>query len=198
MEADELRALYTEQDEQLRQRWARSLSFQDGLLDRWERAARLGWGSGTSIYNSVMVLEPVTVGDATWIGPWVLLDGSGGGLRIGSNVDISAGVHVYTHDTVLSCLSGRIVPRKEGAVSIGDCTYVGPGSVIVGGVSIGHHCVIGAGSFVNHDVPDRSVVAGSPATLRGRVVGEGADVRIVTEPAEGPAPESGPVHGPGG
>jgi acetyltransferase-like isoleucine patch superfamily enzyme len=51
----------------------------------------------------------VTVGKNCWIGPNVILDGSGGGLFIGDYVDISAGVHIYTHDTVKRAISGALL-----------------------------------------------------------------------------------------
>src|SRR5205085_2210279 len=119
------------------------------------------------------VYGPVSVGANTWIGPGVVLDGSGGGLVIGDWCSISAGVHVYTHDTVLRSLSSGRRPRSTGPVRIGDACHVGAQSVIVRGVTVGDRCVIGANSFVNRDVPDRAVVGGSPARPLGMVVGEG-------------------------
>ena len=40
---------------------------------------------------------------------------------------------------------------------------MGARSTILPGVTIGSHCVVGAGSLVNKDVPDGTVVAGVPA-----------------------------------
>ena len=37
------------------------------------------------------------------------------------------------------------------------------------GVSIGHHCVVGAGSLVNDDLPPYSIAVGTPARVRGHV-----------------------------
>lgn len=175
----ELRELYRQHDETMREQWNRSLSFDDGLFDRWERARRLGWGDGANVYNSAFILEPVSVAEGTWVGPWVLLDGSGGGIRIGQGCNISAGAHIYTHDTVLACVSGGALPRTEGPVVIGDFTYIGPQATVVAGVTIGHQCVVGANSVVNRDVPDRTVVAGSPARPIGTVEGTGAATHIV-------------------
>jgi acetyltransferase-like isoleucine patch superfamily enzyme len=177
-DATEVMAAYVARDDRLRQDFDRSLSFDDAMVDRWERAARLGFGSGASIYGSALVYGDVEVGAETWIGPWVLLDGSGGGLSIGDYCSISAGVHVYTHDTVAWALSGGVAARRTGAVAIGDCCHIGSQSVVVAGVTVGPRCVIGANSVVNSDVPDATVVAGSPARPIGRVVGEGADVRL--------------------
>ena len=44
-------------------------------------------------------------------------------------------------------------------------TWIGTNVVIVGNVTIGKHCVIGANSFINHDIPDYCVAVGSPAKV---------------------------------
>ena len=119
------------------------------------------------------------IGRKTWVGPNTLLDGTGGGLEIGAFCSVSSGVQIYTHDTVLWALSGGVLPRAEARVRIGDCVYIGSQSIIAAGVTIGSRCVVAANSYVNHDVPDGTMVGGSPARRIGVVVGEAADVRIV-------------------
>ena len=177
-----LRAYYEHEDGRLRREYRRSLPFQDAAFDWWERAARLGFGEGASIYNSAAVYGDVRVGAHTWIGPYTLLDGSGGGLAIGSFCSVSTGVQIYTHDTVLWALSGGELPRAEASVTVGDRVYIGSGSIIGLGVSIGSGCVIAANSFVNADVPDATIVGGTPARRLGAVVGTGRDVRMVFDP----------------
>jgi len=177
--AELLRAFHEANDDRLRREFQRSLPFQDAAFDRWARARQLGFGEGASIYNSAAVFGDVRVGRKTWVGPNTLLDGSGGGLTIGDFCSISSGVQIYTHDTVLWALSGGAIPRARAAVRIGDCVYVGSQSIIAAGVSVGSRSVIGANSYVNHDVPERTVVGGSPAHRIGVVVGEGETVRIV-------------------
>ncbi len=177
---DALRSVRRSTDDALRDEWDRSLSFGDAVFDRWERAERLGFADGASIYDSALVYGDVRVGAHTWVGPNVLLDGSGGGLVIGEWCSISAGVHVYTHDTVRRSLSLGACERDTGPVCIGDGCHVGALSVVAPGVTIGDRCVVGAQSFVKQDVADRSVVAGTPAHVVGRVVGDGEDVRIET------------------
>ena len=128
--AEALRHLHAEKNAELERRFDRNLSFADGLFDRWERAAHLGFEEGASIYDSALVFGKVTVEANTWIGPYTLLDGSGGGIAIGRWCSISSGVQIYTHDTVHRVLSGGLLPRREGAVSIGDCSYIGSQSII--------------------------------------------------------------------
>lgn len=176
--AQMLRALYSANDERLREKYHRSLPFADGLFDRWERARRLGFGAGASIYNSALVFGEVQVGENTWVGPNTILDGSGGKLSIGSFCSVSAGVHIYTHDSVLWALSGGIKEFRQADIAIGDSVYIGSQSMIALGVSIGSRCVIAANSFVNRDIPEGTVVAGSPAKSIGWVEGHGDSVHI--------------------
>lgn len=163
-----MRQLYAERSAELRQRWERSLPFGDCVVDRWERARMLGFGAGASIYDSALVFGDVSVGERTWIGPSTVLDGSGG-LAIGRTCSISAGVQIYTHDSVRWALSGGAAPYEKAPVSIGDHCYVGPMSIVTMGVSIGRHCLVGANSIVNKDLPDYSIAFGSTCRIVGRV-----------------------------
>lgn len=175
----ELQRLKETRDADLRSTFNRSLPFADAQFDRWERAKALGFGDKTSIYDSSFIFGEVKVGIETWIGPFTMLDGSGGGLSIGDHCSISAGVHIYTHDTVLWAVSGGVQQARKSAVKIGSNTYIGAQSVIVAGVTIGERCVIAANSLVNRDVPDGMIVGGTPARKLGHVEGVGADARLI-------------------
>jgi acetyltransferase-like isoleucine patch superfamily enzyme len=50
-------------------------------------------------------------------------------------------------------------------VVIGDGSWLGHGAVVLPGVTIGKHVVIGANSVVTKDIPDFSVAVGSPARV---------------------------------
>jgi serine acetyltransferase len=151
-----------------RARWKRDLPFDELLFDRWERARSLGFGQGASIYHSALVYGDVRVGPETWIGPFSLLDGTGG-LRIGRNCSISAGVHIYTHDTVKWAVSGGAAEYEYAPVEIGDCCHIGAQTVIAKGIEIGPHSVIGACSYVNRDVGANTIAVGTPCRVIGRV-----------------------------
>jgi acetyltransferase-like isoleucine patch superfamily enzyme len=173
----ELRTLYETLRTEMRERWDRDLPFEELLFDRWERARSLGFGEGSSIYHSSYVYGRVRVGAGTWIGPQTILDGTGG-LTIGSTCSISAGVQIYTHDTVAWALSGGTAAYEHAPVEIGDRCYIGPQTVVSRGVTIGDRTVVGACSFVNRSLPSGVVAVGSPTRIIGQVVGEGDDVRI--------------------
>jgi acetyltransferase-like isoleucine patch superfamily enzyme len=146
----------------------RFLSIPDYFIDRWERAKLMGFGEGTSVYDSCLVLGDVTVGKNTWIGPYTILDGSGGSLSIGDNCAISAGVHIYTHNTVNQVIHNAEI--EKAPVTIGNNVYIGPNVVIVMGCNIGNRVIIGANSFVNKDIPSNTKAFGTPVKVVDLVV----------------------------
>jgi acetyltransferase-like isoleucine patch superfamily enzyme len=157
-----LRQSWTEAREAVSTQWNRTLPFGDYVVDRWQKARLLGFGDGSSIYDSAIVIGSVSVGANTWIGPWVMLDGSGG-LAIGSNCSISAGVQIYTHDSVNWAVSGGAKAIERAPTRIGDRCYLGPNVIVAKGVVIGDECVIGANSLVLADIPQGTRAYGTPA-----------------------------------
>ena len=146
----------------------RRLPLGDLLTDRWDNAREYGFGEGTSCYDSVLILGDVKIGKNTWIGPGVILDGTAG-LVIGDHCDISAGVQIYTHNTVRRCVTlGRSEMDKK-PTTIGNGVYIGPNSIIQMGVTIGDCVVIGAMSLVNKSIPSRTKAWGCPAQVVGQL-----------------------------
>ena len=142
----------------------RSLPFADVLFDRWKRASSLGFGKGSSIYDSAYVFGDVHVGENTWIGPFTILDGTGG-LSIGSNCSISAGVQIYSHDSVNWAISGGNLNYEYLQTTIGNNCYIATNCIISKGVTLGDKCIVGANSFVNKSFPEGSKLAGNPAKI---------------------------------
>lgn len=174
-----LRELHLTLQEEIKGKWKRFLPFEDELFDRWQRARSLGFGERSSIYQQSYVYGDVKVGTNTWIGPLTILDGTGG-LTIGDNCSISAGVHIYTHDTIRWALSGGKAEYEYAPVRIGHYCHIGAQAVIVKGVTIGDRSIVGALSFVNRDIPPCSVAVGAPVRIIGKVEVDGeGEVRIV-------------------
>ena len=148
-----------------KEKFNRSLPFGDYFVDRWGKAKLLGFGEGTSIYDNVLVLGNVKVGKHCWIGPNVILDGSGG-LEIGDYVSISAGVQIYSHDSVKWAISGGKESYEYAKTIIESNVYIGPNVIIQKGVKIGNRVVIGANSFVNKDILDNSKAYGTPIKIK--------------------------------
>jgi len=80
----------------------------------------------------------------------------GAGSRIGARCVLYQGVTLGT----------RQPGRPEAAYpTLGDDVVVYPGATILGGVTVGHRSVIGAGAVVLSDVPAHATVAGVPARV---------------------------------
>jgi acetyltransferase-like isoleucine patch superfamily enzyme len=114
-----------------------------------------------------MVTDPViTVGDRCLFGK-----GSGivGHLEIRIGDDVWTGHHVYItdqnhgYDDLDLPISKQVMPERP--VSIGDGSWLGHGTVVLPGVTIGRHVVVGANSVVTRDLPDNCVAAGVPARV---------------------------------
>lgn len=145
-----------------KKKWNRVLPFGDAIVDRWEKAKLLGFGKNSSIYDSSLVFGDVIVGNNVWIGPFTILDGSGGTLTIGDYSCISAGVHIYTHDTVQRTITAGNANKECAPTTIGERCYIGPYSVITKGVSIGNGSIIGAFSLVSKNIPENTKAFGIP------------------------------------
>jgi len=162
---DELIRCFAQLRDDKKSRFHRVLPFGDYIVDRWEKARYLGFGEGTSIYDSSLVFGEVKVGKHTWIGPFTILDGSGG-LTIGDHCSISAGVQIYSHDSVHWAVSGGAANYEYAETCIENNCYIGPNSVIARGVRIGAGSVVGANSYVDKSWPPGSRIAGNPAQER--------------------------------
>ncbi len=155
--------------EEMRRKYDRVLPSGEYIFNRFDKGEYLGCGASSSVYDTSVVMGPVEIGEHVWVGPYTLLEGSSARLSIGNFVSIDAGVMIYTHDSTKYYVTGGKDPFVKGPVVIGDYTVIGTMSMIACNVSIGSHCVIGAHSFVNTDIPDYSIAAGVPAKVIGKV-----------------------------
>ena len=174
---------------QMRAKFDRHVPTGSLLHDRWKLARDNGFGEGTSVYDECLIIGQVTVGRRCWIGPFTVLDGQGG-LRIGDFVDIGAGAHLYSHNTIERALTGRRAAIHRNATSIGNCCFIAPHAIIGAGTIIGDHCFVAAGSYVEGTFPDRSFIAGNPARIVGEVTITGTRASIRRTMSDSPEAES--------
>lgn len=98
------------------------------------------------------------------------------GIHIGNDVWTGHRVYITDQNHGYEDLSRPISTQTqpERPVSIGDGSWIGTGSVVLPGATIGKHCTIGANSVVTGNIPDYSVAVGAPARVIKRYVdGEG-------------------------
>lgn len=82
---------------------------------------------------------------------------------LGANVYIADHNHAYQN--INRPILSQGVDRLDNTVYIGYGTWLANNVVVAGNVHIGKGCVVGAGSYVNRDVPDYCVAVGSPARI---------------------------------
>ena len=128
------------------------------------RVARLGKGVGILIGVELRNGRNVSIGDRVVINRGVLLDGRGGQLIIGDDVDIAQETNIWTleHD-VLSDTHAD----KGGNVVIEDHVWIASRATILPGVRVGRGAVVACNAVVTKDVPAMAIVGGVPAKVIG-------------------------------
>ncbi len=123
-------------------------------------------GPDVALGRGIRVFYPwkLSIAAHTVIGMRVYLDARGG-LKIGSNANISAEAAIWTaeHD-----IQSPEFAMTEAPVAIGDRAWVCFRSTLLPGVTIGEGSVVAAGSVVTTDVPAFSFVGGVPAQVIGK------------------------------
>jgi maltose O-acetyltransferase len=102
----------------------------------------------------------LTLGDRSTINEKCRLD-TRGGINIGHDVNLAAGVTVLTadHDPA----DPDFDRARTRGVEIGAYAFVATHALILPGVKLGRGCMVGAGSVVTKNVDDYTIVAGNPA-----------------------------------
>ena len=82
------------------------------------------------------------------------------GVKIGNNCIFGENVHIYDHNHIYKDDEKPINEQgfSYGEVTIGDNSWIGSNVVILKGVHIGEHCVIGTGCIIYKDIPKGSVI----------------------------------------
>ena len=92
-------------------------------------------------------------------------------INIGSNVQIGPNVVIYDHDhTFCNEYIDKDKFTKQ-PVNIKDNTWIGANVTILKGVTIGEHCVIGAGSLITHSIPSGSIVYDKRNQIINKIAG---------------------------
>jgi len=143
-------------------------------------------GEGTKIWHQAQVREGAVIGKECVVGKGAYIDKD---VRIGDFCKLQNGVFVFhgfdleggvflgpgvmllndKHPRAINP-DGTLKSDADWEVSQGTIGYgaaVGGGAVVLPGVRVGRMALVGAGAVVTRDVPERGIVAGNPARLRG-------------------------------
>ncbi len=119
-----------------------------------------GFTLATLIHPSAQVGMDVTIDTGTVLMPGAIANSS---TRIGPLCILNTASSV-DHDGILGA-AVHICPgtRLGGHVTVGDESWIGIGSCVIEGRTIGKRCIVGAGAAVIRDIPDDTKVVGVPA-----------------------------------
>ena len=108
----------------------------------------------------------VTINQNTFLGEYVTIYGHGG-VTIGSNTLIAMHTCIVSSNHTIPADNELIRSKPDILlpVIIGSDVWIGAGCKILGGVTIGDGCVVGAGSVVTKSLPPYSVSVGTPAKV---------------------------------
>lgn len=124
------------------------------------------FGTKSTISFQTRILEPgkISIGQRSGLPNWSVIDGRGG-LEIGDDCMLGFEniILTSTHRSESVTLPMRDQGMYSAPVKIGNDVWTGCRVVIVPGVTIGDHAIIGAGSVVTNDVPAWAIVGGVPA-----------------------------------
>ena len=105
------------------------------------------------------------IGHNTVINSKVLLDGRGGKILIGNNVDIAQETNIWTLEHNVHSDNHESV---GDSVTIQDYVWIASRATLLPGVTIGKGAVVATGAVVVRDVPPMAIVAGIPARVIGQ------------------------------
>ncbi len=114
------------------------------------------------IHPTAHVSRTARIGKGTVVGPGVIVAAH---AVIGDHVYLNRGALVGHHSVLHDYVTVGPGANIAGCCQIAAATYIAMSAVILDGMRIGKHSVIGAGAVVTRDVPDHVQVVGIPARI---------------------------------
>ena len=128
------------------------------------RLWRAGWLTLARFVSHVSrFLTGIEIHPAARLGRGLFID-HGMGIVIGETTEVGRNVTLLQGVT----LGGTSLKREKRHPTLGDNVVVGTGAAVIGAITIGDGSRIGAGSVVVRDVPPNSVVVGVPGRITYR------------------------------
>ena len=91
-------------------------------------------------------------------------------ITIGDNVVVSMQCTFITHIDMSKSVLTEIYPPEKASINIKNNVYIGSGSQILKGVTIGEEAFVAAKSLVTKDIEPYTLVGGVPARMIKRIV----------------------------
>jgi maltose O-acetyltransferase len=86
-------------------------------------------------------------------------------ITIGEDVQMGPGIHLYTATHPLDAATRKSGLESALPIAIGNGVWLGGGTIVCPGVTIGENTVVGAGSVVVRDLPANVLAVGNPCRV---------------------------------
>jgi len=146
------------------------------------------YGAKISPKSEVEISDHLTMGRGCLVGSFTKIKPSDGPLRLGNRCGIATNCFVASGErgieigdnfvcgpnVVISAsnysygqvgVDIRTLGTTSKGVRIGDNVWIGAGSIILDGTTLGDNCIVVAGSLVNRRFPDNVIIQGNPAKI---------------------------------
>lgn len=125
-------------------------------------------GANINIEKGAVFSREVSLGNNSGLGINCVLNGE---IEIGDNVMMGPNCSFYTRNHAFSNTDIPMIQQgfsDAKKIVIGNDVWIGGNVIILPGVRVGNHSIIGAGSVVTKNVPEWAIVAGNPAVIKGK------------------------------
>jgi acetyltransferase-like isoleucine patch superfamily enzyme len=142
------------------------------FLDAHSLSGRIYLGDDVWLSRGCYILAQrdveVRIDERAYIGHRCLLYGTGG-IQIGQDVLLANDVQLIcgNHTFARRDVPIRTQPTVEQPIVIEDDVWLGASVIVLGGVTVGHGSVVGAGAVVTQSLPPYSIARGVPARVVG-------------------------------
>lgn len=146
------------------------------MIDPSARLGQVKIGQNTFVWQFCLILDDVRIGSNCNICSHVYIES---GVTIGDNVTIKNGAKIYGNAVIEDnafigpnvVFTNDLYPKSKHYPPVFPMTRIhayaslGAGVILLPGVSIGAHTLVGAGAVVTRSLPDHVLAFGNPARI---------------------------------
>jgi acetyltransferase-like isoleucine patch superfamily enzyme len=127
----------------------------------------IGEGSWLNVNNRLKNVDHLIIGNYCYLGRRNLLSSSykliiGDYVMTSNECKFLGSNHIFENPLMPYISTGT---TGDDILKIGVNAWIGAGTIVLGNVTVGHGCIIGAGSVVTKDVPPFSIAVGNPCKV---------------------------------
>lgn len=139
--------------------------------------AKIPWSAVVDKVNFMNLdrtgLQGLALGNKVFLGTGSIID-LAGKIEIGNHATVSPGAIILSHLSVGFSDHPLIksYPKKVEKTIIGNGVFIGANATVLSGVTISKETMVGAGSVVTKNIPERVLAVGVPAIVKRKLTND--------------------------